>query len=177
MVNYFELYALPVSFHPHTANVKFKFYELSRTWHPDRFAQSDDATRAEALRMAALNNDAYKTLSNPDALMAYILKLYGMLEEEEKYNLPPDFLMEMMELNELISEYELDPTNEEARSEATEAIESEFREWDLEVAPLTRRFNEGEHTPALLSEIKDYYFRRKYLLRIQERIATFATPK
>ncbi|MGN6567882.1 MAG: iron-sulfur cluster co-chaperone HscB C-terminal domain-containing protein [Flavipsychrobacter sp.] len=177
MVNYFQLYALPESFHPPIAAVKVKFYELSRSWHPDRFAQADAAAQAEALRMAALNNEAYKTLSNPDALMAYILKLHGMLEDEEKYNLPPDFLMDMMELNELISEYEIDRTNEESMAEAREIIESEFREWDLEVAPLTQRFNEGEHTEALLAEIKDYYFRRKYLLRIQERIATFAAPK
>ena len=31
------------------------------------------------------------------------LQLKGLLEEEEKYPLPPDFLMEVMELNENLS--------------------------------------------------------------------------
>src|SRR5687768_2271342 len=99
MVNYFELYGIPESFNPDAATVKKKYYELSRQYHPDRFAQTDDSTRAEALRMAALNNDAYKTLNSTDTTMSYILKQHQLLEDEEKYNLPPNFLMEMMDLN------------------------------------------------------------------------------
>ncbi len=94
-MNYFELYELPVSFHPDQAAIKSKFYELSRKFHPDRFAITGTGSTelSEALRMSALNNDAYKTLKNADSTMAYILKLNGLLEEEEKYVLPPAFLM------------------------------------------------------------------------------------
>lgn len=173
-MNYFELYGLPPSFDPDADAVKKKFYELSRKYHPDRFTMAADVERAEVLRMAALNNDAYKVLSNPDATMAYILKLNGLLEEEEKYSLPPDFLMEMMELNEAISEWEMEPGDETARKEALSMMQSELDGWNEEVSPLVAQFNAGNTSKELLLQIKDYYFRKKYLLRIQGRINTFA---
>ncbi|MCD6063660.1 MAG: Fe-S protein assembly co-chaperone HscB [Flavipsychrobacter sp.] len=175
MVNYFELYDLPESFNPDTAAVKKKYYELSRQYHPDRFAQADDSTRAEALRMAALNNDAFKTLNSADSTMAYILKQHELLEDEEKYNLPPNFLMEMMDLNEVISEWEEERDNDRLQLQATESLLDQFEQWQLAVQPLTQQFDAGNHDKELLLRIKDYYFRKKYLLRIQERIDTFAS--
>lgn len=174
MVNYFELYGLPVSFNPDAALVKSKFYELSRKYHPDRFAQANDAERAEALRMAALNNDAYKVLNNPDTAMAYILKQNNLLQDEEKYNLPPAFLMEMMDLNEAISDYEMGDANEQALGGIRRLLRQQLEEWNEVVKPLTEKFNKGERSEDLLLQIKDFYFRKKYLLRIQERINTFA---
>jgi len=174
MTNYFDLYELPVNFHPDAAAVKSKFYELSRRYHPDRFAQADEATHAEALRMSAMNNDAYKILNNSDAVTAYILKLNGLLEDEEKYNLPPAFLMEMMDLNEAISDYEMDTDNGTLKNQATQSLKEQLDQWNAEVKPLTDRFDKGEQGQELLLQIKDYYFRKKYLLRIQERINKFA---
>ncbi|WP_165836378.1 iron-sulfur cluster co-chaperone HscB C-terminal domain-containing protein [Taibaiella soli] len=161
-------------FKPDSAKVKSKFYELSRKYHPDRFTMADHAHRAEALRMAAINNDAYKTLNNLDATMAYVLQLNGLLEQDEKYNLPPAFLMEMMELNEAITEYEMDEENESAKKNALAALEEQMSGWDTVVAPLLSQFDNGEQTPDLLPKIKDFYFRRKYLLRIQQRVLIFA---
>ena len=174
MTNYFELYGLPVSFYPDNATVKKMFYELSRQNHPDRFANANKASQSDSLQMAALNNEAYKTLTNEYATMAYILKMNNLLEDEEKYSLPPDFLMEMMELNEAISEYELEPTNQDMKEEAIKSLQVQVDYWQKEIQPLVDRFETGERDKTLLLEIKDYYFRKKYLLRIQERIATFA---
>ncbi len=173
MINFFELYEIPESFNPDAAAVKQKYYALSRAYHPDRFTLADDTSRAEALRMAAINNDAYKTLNDADRTMAYILRLHELLEEEEKYNLPPAFLMEMMDLNELISEYEQDPTEENKQS-ATSGLQNQLNDWQAGVTPLTQQFNTGNQDNSLLLKIKDYYFRKKYLLRIQERINRFA---
>lgn len=175
MVNYFELYDIPVSFEPDAAVVKKKFYELSRRYHPDRFTLAGDEERAEVLRMAALNNDAYKVLQNTDATMAYILKMNELLEDEEKYNLPPDFLMEMMDLNESISEYEMDPENETYKNDAHNMLNSQLDAWKADVEPLLQQFEKGNTSKEILLQIKDYYFRKKYLLRILERINTFAT--
>lgn len=175
MVNYFELYGIPTSFNPDAAQVKSKFYELSRKYHPDRFAQAEDTERAEALRIAALNNDAYKILSNSDNTMSYVLKQNDLLQDEEKYNLPPDFLMEMMDLNEAVSDYEMSDTNEQALKNIQELLKQQMEDWNKTVKPLTDKFNNGDQSKDLLLRIKDFYFRKKYLLRIQERINTFAT--
>ena len=173
-MNYFELYNIPESFSPDAGEVKKKFYELSRKYHPDRFTMADEARKTEALRMSAMNNDAYKVLNNADAAMAYILKLHGLLEEEEKYNLPPEFLMEMMELNEAISEYEMEPENEDVRTEATTSLQGQMEEWEAEVQPLRAKYEAASPDASLLQQVKDYYFRKKYLLRIKERIDRFA---
>ena len=174
MINYFELYDLPVSFHPDQAVVKSKYYELSRLHHPDRFAQAGATGMADALNMASINNAAYKTLRDSDATMAYILKRNGLLEDEEKYALPPAFLMEMMDINEAVSESELDLANEDARNMAVNALNEQLELWDDATRLLIERFDKGEKDKELLLQVKDQYFRKKYLLRIKERIDRFA---
>ena len=174
MTNYFELYHLPVSFYPDQVEIKSRFYELSRLYHPDRFAQAGGAELAKALQMSAMNNEAYKTFKNPDATMAYILKMYNLLEEEEKYALPPAFLMEMMDINEAVSEYETEPANEDARNMAINNLNEQLELWDDATKLLINKFEKGDKTNELLLQIKDQYFRKKYLLRIKERIDKFA---
>jgi molecular chaperone HscB len=170
MTNYFQLYDIPVSFHPDQAVVKQKFYELSRTYHPDRFANAPADELAETLRMAALNNDAYKPLKSPDATMAYILRTANLLEHDEKYALPPAFLMEMMELNEAVSDYEDMPGNDDARLAVLDNLAEHMQAWETAATTLTRRYDAGETDTSLLLQIKDMYFRKKYLTRISERI-------
>lgn len=175
MTNYFELYNLPVSFSPDKEQVRKRYYELSRLYHPDRFVQASEQEQTDALRMSAANNEAYKTFNNADATMAYVLKLNGLLEEEEKYNLPPGFLMDMMDLNEAVSEYEMEPDNKQYKEIAMNMVASQFKDWDKHVAPIIDEFSKSGDNKDLLLKLKDYYFRKKYLLRIQERINTFAT--
>jgi len=174
MVNYFELYGLPVSFHPDQAAVKSKYYELSRQYHPDHYAQAGGTAIADALHMASVNNAAYKTLRDGDASMAYVLKLNGLLEDEEKYALPSEFLMEMMDINEAVSEYETDPENQDARNMAVNTLNEQLELWDDATRLLIDRFDKGEKNNELLLLVKDQYFRKKYLLRIKERIDRFA---
>ena len=159
--DFFTLYGLPQSFHPDAAEVRRQYYVLSRQYHPDRFAGAEGAAYAEVLRMSALNNDAYRTLSNADLTMGYILKLHDVVEEEEPYKLSPDFLMEMMELNEAV---------DEGGEAAKHSWQSAVGSWQKETEPLMKRFDEGERTPELLAALKDNYYRKKYLLRIKERL-------
>ena len=173
MTDYFSLYDLPRSFHPDLGAVKKKYYELSRLHHPDRAAQGNTTAMADALRMSALTNEAYKTLTHNDSLMAYVLKLHGVLEDEEKYNLPPAFLMEMMDLNEAVDSAEESP---DSLQSAMGSLQENLRIWESDVNPLLQRYDNGDISEVLLLQIKDYYFRKKYLLRIQDRLAKFAAP-
>ncbi len=174
MTNYFELYHMPETFRPNQVEVKSKFYKLSRLYHPDRFAQAGGAELAKALQVSAMNNEAYKTFKNADATMAYILKLHNLLEDEEKYNLPPAFLMEMMDINEAVSDCEMDPTNEDARQMAINSLNEQLELWDAATKIPVDKFEKGDKSNDLLLQIKDQYFRKKYLLRVKERIDRFA---
>lgn len=174
MTNYFELFNIPVSLHPDAATVKTRFYELSRQYHPDRFSTAGPDALSQALAMAATVNEAYKTLRDPDATMAYVLKLHNLLEDEEKYALPPAFLMEMMDLNEAVSDYEDNPDNEAARLTAINSLAEQMQSWQQAAVTLISRFDAGNHSQDILPPLKDMYFRKKYLLRIQERINRFA---
>lgn len=175
MENYFNLFEMHVSLRPDAAEVKKKFYQLSKQYHPDRVAQTDESAKAEVLQKAAMVNDAYKTLSDADKTMAYVLRLYQLLEEEEKYELPGAFLMEMMELNEAVSDYEDEPENTQLKMQAKQALEEHMEGWENQVQQLIPQFEQAEDKEALLMKIKDFYFRKKYLLRIKERFSTFAS--
>jgi molecular chaperone HscB len=174
MDNYFTLFDLPMSLCPDVASVKSQFYKLSKQYHPDRVAQTDEAAKADVLHKAALINDAYKTLSDPDKTMAYVLRMHHLLEDEEKYNLPPDFLMDMMELNESVSDYEDAPEKESLKNQAHQALVAQLDQWNAAIQPLLTAFEQAEDKEPVLLKIKDFYFRKKYLLRIRERLTTFA---
>lgn len=177
MNNYFELYEIPMSLCPDAALVKKQFYKLSKQYHPDRVAQNDDAAKAEALQMAAMVNEGYKTLSDTDKTIAYVLRLQDMLQDEEKYNLPADFLMEMMELNEAVSDYEDEPENERLKTQAEQALAEQLSAWDNAMKPLYSAFDMALDKQDVLLSIKDFYFRKKYFLRIKERFSTFASRR
>lgn len=173
MDNYYELYGLPEQFNINKAALRKKFLELSREFHPDRSATEDAVAQANALKQSAINNEAYKTLMDETSGMAYLLRLKAVLTDDEKYSLPPAFLMEMMELNELISEYE-DAPEESKKREADAALAQALAAWERAVAPLRARYDSGERSEEILLQLKDFYFRKKYLLRIKDRLDTFA---
>src|SRR6476469_9185277 len=112
-MNYFEFYNIPISFQPDETQIRQKFYELSKTYHPDFFVNDSEEKQQEILDLSTLNNKAYQVLSNKNKRLAYILDLHGELEEGEKYTLPSDFLMEMMEVNEALMELEFDEDTKE----------------------------------------------------------------
>jgi molecular chaperone HscB len=159
--DYFALYELPQSFHPDAAAVRRQYYALSRQYHPDRFTTAEASEYAGVLRMSALNNEAYRTLGDADRTMGYILRLHDIVEDEEAYKLPPAFLMDMMELNEAV---------DEGGGAAVGSWQSAVGSWQSEAEPLMRRFDEGERSDGLFAALKDYYYRKKYLLRIGERL-------
>lgn len=175
MENYFELYEMRQTFYPDATAVKQKFYALSKQFHPDRFAQADESAKTEALQKAAMNNEAFKVLGDTDKTMAYILRINNILEDDEKYSLPPEFLMEMMELNEAVSDYEDDPENTLFKNQAEQELTAQLDSWNRDLSPLVDAFEKEGPGKDLLIKIKDFYFRRKYLLRIRERLTTFAS--
>ena len=107
-MNYFEFFKIPVSFNLNEAELKKAFYSNSKKFHPDFFTLESKEKQMEVLELSTLNNNAFKTLSNFDKRMKYILELKEVLGEEGKNKIPQEFLMEMMEINENLMELEFD---------------------------------------------------------------------
>ncbi len=165
-MNYFELFDLPESLVVDRQLLSQRYIRLQRQYHPDFFGQATDAERAGALEMSALINRALKTLQNTDSTIAYVLQEKGLLEEEERYVLPPDFLMEMMELNEALEEDGTAPAELEAQINELGAA--------LDSTALPLLSNWEPTGIAGLEAVKTYYFKKKYLNRIKERIRNIA---
>ncbi len=169
-MNYFELFEIPVSLQIDKATLPKKYFELSRKYHPDFYTSAPEAEQAEMLEKSSMVNKAYKTLQQPDELIKYVLQLKGLLQEEEKYDLAPDFLMEVMEINEELMDVEpgADLSHiEELESRITQ-LENDIYE---PVIPVVEHYQEGITTPQELLQVKEYYFRKKYLHRILDKIA------
>ena len=175
-MDYFQLYNIPLSFKPDKTLVKKKFYELSKAFHPDFFANESEEKQQEILEKSTLNNKAFQTLSNPDKVLAYILELKGELADGEKYQLPQYFLLEMMEVNEALMELEFD-ANEQQIKEANDKVKALEDALDLELNLQTEAFTNAIESDQnqILKQTKDIWYRKKYLLRIRDSINKFAT--
>ena len=161
-MNYFELFAIPVSLKVDKSPLAKKYFELQKQYHPDFFTQSDEAAQKEALETSSIINKALKVLQQPDATIQYVLQLKGLLEENEKYNLPPDFLMDMMDLNEKLTE-----EASEVFKESVNQIETDIYN---EVKNIIETYNNEAITMENLQKVKEYYFKKKYLQRILDRM-------
>ncbi len=173
-MTYFDLYDIPISFKVDKAALKKKYYALSRQLHPDFYTQEGEAKQAEILELSSKNNEAYKVLKDFDKRMKYILNLKGAIEEEGKNTVPQTFLMEMMDVNEALMELEFD-----FDKSAFEKVQADLNDMNnsllAEIQPILDNYNDKNATASELNEIKNYYFKRKYLLRIQDNLSKFAS--
>jgi molecular chaperone HscB len=157
-MNYFELFQLPITIKINQATLAQKYIELQKKYHPDFFAKGTEYEQEQALEISSQLNKALKTLKNQDQTIKYVLQLKQLLEEEEKYQLPTDFLMEMMELN------------EELGDNSTQRIEALQTQLYSQVQPIIENYNDATATTADLLKLKEYYYKKKYLQRILDRL-------
>lgn len=161
-MNHFELYQIPISFQPDMALVKKRFYQLSRNYHPDFFVNDSDQEKAKNLALSAQVNKAYQIFQDQTALIKYLLMEKGLLQEEEKYQLSPDFLMEVMDLNELLMDAD-DPATKQRIQNALNTLQNTIYE---PVKSIITNYQEGISTEKELLQVKEYYYQKKYLDRI-----------
>ncbi len=162
-MNYFELFDMAPTLRIDQSELRKKYLALSRKFHPDYFAQGSTADLDMALEKTAMVNKAFKTFGNQYSTIKYLLQEKGLLEEEEKYNLPQNFLMEMMDLNEAAEE----ASGEQLVNETKNAIAQTEKDLYGVVAEILENYKDGVTTREELLQVKDYYFKKKYLLRLR----------
>ena len=173
--NYFEFYGIPLTLSVNVAEVRRIFLENSRKYHPDFHTLSSDDTQNQSLELSTLNNEVFNTLTNPDKLLQYVLKIKGLLTEEgNEGKLSPDFLMEMMEINEKIMELEFDPTTAlfNAALEAVKGLETSL---EASIGNVLTEWTEDSGKASELVAAKDYFLKKRYLLRVKENLSKFAS--
>ncbi len=176
-MNYFEFFGLPVSFRVDESALRRLYLQNSKKYHPDFHTLSSESEQAEMLELSTLNNKAFKTLSDPDLRMHYILEINGLLSgnkegESSQPSVTQEFLMEMMDINEGLMELEFE--SDATRYALTlKAVDNFEKELDEEVQPVLNTWTEADGTEPLQA-VRDYFLKRRYLLRIRENLSKFA---
>jgi molecular chaperone HscB len=141
-------------------DLKKRFYERSREWHPDRFSRRSPDEQKQALDMTAMLNDAFRTLREPVKRAEYFLEKRGLGPSKTP---PAELLEEVFELNMALEE--LRGGDASVRSQLADA-EKRFADMRLEIdtglAGLYSRYDAGEDS-AVLAEIRAALDRRRYV--------------
>ena len=141
-------------------DLKKRFYDRSRQWHPDRFSRASSEEKQRSEEMTAVLNDAFRTLRDPVMRAEYFLRESGL---ELAKDAPPELLEEVFELN--VALEELRGGDESARPQlvaAQERFASMLGEADASLADFFERYG-GTHDRAVLEQIRAALNRRKYV--------------
>ena len=161
-MNYFELFGLPIGFKVDAPKLRAAFMDIQKASHPDKFSQASEEEQTLALENSANANKGFSLLNNKEKILAYVLEIKGYLITDEKYALSPNFLMEMMELNEAWMEADTQPEKDYVLAQVNK-IKNEIStpiQALLEAASVDAISEEG------MLQIKEYYYKKKYLDRI-----------
>ena len=111
--NFYELFGLPESFEVDVALLSDRYLELQKEIHPDRFASASDQEKRLSMQWTTQANTAFETLKNPLRRAIYLLELRGVTPADNPV-LPPEFLMDQIELREELEDIEASSTEGEA---------------------------------------------------------------
>ncbi len=161
-MNYFELFGLEPAPVVDKSKLSVKYFELQKQNHPDFFLQDSETEKEEALEVSANINKAFNIFRNEIKTLEYFLEYKGFIKDGEKFELPQDFLMEMMELNESFDEKD----NESITAELSEINQ----QLSAEVKPILANTALYNDVPSL-EKLKEWYYKQKYLQRILDRLS------
>ena len=164
-MNYFEIFGLPVQLRVDKSLLPKKYFELSKKFHPDFYSNATPGEQQHALEISANLNKAFKTFQNADETIKYVLKLKNLLQEEEKYELSPAFLMEVMDINEQLMD-----VDQSAASNLRSAVSNLQQQIFEPVKEIIAGYKDGETSETDLLKVKEYYFQKKYLHRIEQQL-------
>ncbi len=165
-MNPFAFFDLAPSFKLDSADLRKRFLANQRKWHPD-FHAADDQMHRQALEQTAANNEAYATLSDAYSRVKCLLLLHGIDAEKEQV-LPQEFLMEMMELSDLIEDA---GSGSNSREEAETQLEHYFRENDKTLDVLSAEAETSGFSREILLKAAAVYQQHRYLSRLRKNLS------
>ena len=187
--DYFTCLGFPRRLMLDPKQLEAKFYEMSRTFHPDFYQTKTPAEQTISLGNAAVLNTAYRTLRDPIQRAEYLLGLETGSVKDIRTSPPADLFEEILELQDILDEYRATSPNSEdgqrlrtvlqteqqTLEQRKQAIETQlqrlFSDWDT----LQDRGEASSHTRAerdrLLKEMRDLLSNRTYVTNIVNDLA------
>ncbi|MBL8215051.1 MAG: Fe-S protein assembly co-chaperone HscB [Bryobacterales bacterium] len=176
-MDYFEILGIDRRLSLDVDFLQKRFYQLSREYHPDRFASKPAAERAQAEQKSALLNDAWRTLRDPLQRIEYLLKLEGLdVVEQRTKDVPPELLEEVFELNMALEEARMG--DEDARGELA-GMRDHFLQLrqaiDAELQQLSAEYDAAPGSPKL-QQIRGVMNRRSYIRNLVNEVEKELAP-
>ncbi|AGF47542.1 Fe-S protein assembly co-chaperone HscB [Candidatus Kinetoplastidibacterium crithidiae] len=101
--NYFSLFNLKVAFILDEDYLDKTWRDLSNLAHPDRYVGFSKVDQSASVRLMSFINEAYYNLRNPIKRARYICELNGIdFDNADSFN-DSNFLLEQMELRDLLT--------------------------------------------------------------------------
>jgi molecular chaperone HscB len=187
--DYFTCLGFPRRLMLDPAQLEAKFYELSRTFHPDFYQTKSPAEQTISLGNAAVLNTAYRTLRDPIQRAEYLLGLETGSVKDIRTSPPADLFEEILELQDTLEEYRSSERDSQEGQKLRTVLETEQRELEQRKqemeAQLQRLFTEwdqlqdhGEATSEtraerdrLLKQMRDLLSNRTYVTSIVNDLA------
>lgn len=169
-MNYFELFNIPVQLKVDKEVLRQRYFELSRRYHTDDYRHHSSSHQEQETAPQALLDKAYQTLQSMDDTIHYVLQEKGLLTGTEEHHLSPDFLMQMREVSEALAEAPF-PDDENAKARVLQQLSDIEKVLYGQVQPVVEHYREGVTTSNELQQVKDYYFKKKYIHRLAQQIA------
>ena len=128
-MNYFQLFCIEISFDVDLNQLSQTYQTLQKAVHPDRFAHASNQDQLLAVQKSAEINDAYQTLKGPLKRAEYILILRDVdMPNEQKSFSDNAFLMQQMELREMIADVRFSDDIDAALNNAQIILTQEYLE-------------------------------------------------
>lgn len=135
-------------------------HELSRKYHPD-------ANQSEQLHAISEVNVAYEVLRDFKKRLAYLLFLYH--GKECKMEVSSNFLLEIMELNERIDDWQQSPQEQEGKA-LLQLIDAKQEELKMEYVKVFDEFHLKTCTDEQVKSLEEYLAQQQYLDRLQAKL-------
>ena len=187
--DYFTCLGFPRRLTLDPQKLEAKFYELSRTFHPDFYQTKSSAEQTISLSNAAVLNTAYRTLRDPIQRAEYLLALETGSVKDIRTSPPADLFEEILELQDTLEEYRASDrgsdeahrlrtclqTEQESLERRKEGMESQLRQLFTDWDQLQDR---GETTgqaraerDRILKQMRDLLSHRTYINNIVNDLA------
>ena len=105
-LTYFEIFDVEINISIDLNDLDSKYLKLQSKFHPDKFVNASSIEKSMAVRISTHINDGYKTLKDLVTRVDYILKINNFIIDENKTFKNSKFLVEQMELTEIIKDSE-----------------------------------------------------------------------